>query len=342
MNMRALLLLPFIGVATISNAQVNYGGEFQFAQVSSHIYSIELRLYLDPNGQEDPPWVIVNFGDGGVDTVNVNSTVIEGNNACGSQVEVRTFTTQHVYPGPGSYVLTCNVHNRISDVTNIPGSVNVPLCVPALLVISSAGADSSPIFMNDQNNSYFNGTVFTHDPQVYDADGDSLTFDIVVPHGQNCEPIPDYLFPDEIQQGISTMSIDPHTGVFQWSDPPLSGYTSIAIQCTEWRDGTMLGQVLRDMTLCVPASLTGIIEQADRPMLSIVPTVSAGEVEVITNNAQGVIELTDMQGRFLRRIALSSDHTMLDTRSLSPGTYLLRLIQDGAVIATGRFIISQR
>ncbi len=324
----------------MASADSNYGGEFRFTQVSGLTYEIELRLYSDPNGQASPPWIMINFGDGTTDTVNVSSYVTIGGNGC--LAIMKTFTIQRVYPGPGVYVLSAETFERIPYLNNIPGSVNRPICLPAMLVISSAGANSSPVFMNYQNNSYFNGTVFTHDPQAYDPDGDSLAFDLVVPRGQNCEPFPDYSFPDQIQPGTSTMTINPHTGVFQWTDPQISGYTSIAIQCTEWRNGVLIGQVVRDMTLCVPASLTGIAEHADLPMLSIVPTVSDGEVEVITNNAQGVIELTDTQGRFLRRIALSSDHTTLDTRSLAAGTYLLRLINEGTVSATGRFIVAQR
>gem|GEM_PF-4592565 len=324
----------------MASAGDKYGGEFRFAQVSGLTYSIELQFYINPNGEAGPPWAIVNFGDGITDTVSSTSTVIvEGN--C-SEIMVRTLTTQHTYPGPGSYSLSVLKGTRIPFITNIPAGGNIPLCVPALLVIPSSGAtDSSPIFVNALNSVYFNENVLTLDPQVYDPDGDSLAFDLVVPQGQNCEPISGYVFPDEVDPGTSTLTIDPHTGIVQWSDPPMPGNFDIAIRCIEWRNGTILGQVVHDMTFCV-YFLTGIEEHTDRPMLSVVPTVSDGQVEVTTTHGHGTIELMDMQGRHLRHIALNSDHTVLDTRSLAPGSYLLYLISDGAVSATGRFFVAQR
>ena len=147
MKMRVLLLLPFIGIATMARAQDKYGGEFRFARISDLTYSVEFRLCNNPNGQSSPPYVTIDLGDGNSEMVNASSTLIV-NGSC-SNIELKTFITQHTYPGPGSYSLTVQTGDRVPNIANIPGSVNVPRCVPGLRVVGGCGSeDSSPIFMN--------------------------------------------------------------------------------------------------------------------------------------------------------------------------------------------------
>ncbi|MBS1568630.1 MAG: hypothetical protein JST45_04230 [Bacteroidetes bacterium] len=327
-GLRALLLLPCLGFASMAVAGDKYGGEFRFTRVAGLTYSIELQLYSNPNEVAGPPWAVINFGDGVTDTVSSSSSsMIQGN--C-SLTEVKTYMTQHTYSGPGSYSLTAKTSTRIPAISNIPGSVNVPLCVPALLVVNGPD-DSSPIFMNGPYSSYFNGTVLTHDPQAYDSDGDSLSFDLVVPQGQDCQPIMDYLFPDEVQPGSSTMAIDPHTGVFQWDHPQMPGYFDIAIRCTEWRNSVMLGAVVRDMTLCVPASLTGVEVQEDYSPIIVTQTADGQwQVSGLSMGPHRYVVM-DALGRIVKEGSLQgSGQPLIETQGLSDGTYVIKVANERA------------
>ncbi len=228
---------------------------------SSLTYQVTIITYTNPLSQADRPEFIVDWGDGTpLDTIQRDSAtpvMIAGINT-----QRNLYINSHVYPGPGVYLLQYIDPNRVADVVNIPGSVNVPMCVQTMLVISTSGNDCTPQFLNPPIQNACLGQPWIHNPGAYDSDGDSLSFEPVVCLGGDLnndgsgDPIPGYLFPDQVSPGANNQyAIDPVTGTITWDSPQQSGIYNIAFIVREWRKvnghWVNIGWVERDMQVIV-------------------------------------------------------------------------------------------
>lgn len=257
----ACLLLPW---SLLAHATHNEAGEILVCHVGgpgSLTYEVTIITYTNPNSQADRPEFIVSWGDGTpLDTIQRDSytDITVG----GIFTRRNYYINQHVYPGPGVYLLQYIDPNRVADVVNIPGSVNVPMCVQTQLVISVAGNNCSPRFLNPPIQNACLGQPWSHNPGAYDTDGDSLSFEPMVCLGGDLDndgfgdPIPGYQFPDQVMPGANNQyAVDPVTGTITWDAPQQAGIYNIAFIVREWRmingQWVSIGWVERDMQVVV-------------------------------------------------------------------------------------------
>ncbi|MFT5919021.1 MAG: gliding motility-associated-like protein, partial [Granulosicoccus sp.] len=81
-------------------------------------------------------------------------------------------------------------------------------------------------------------------PGAWDEDGDSLSYELVTCLGLDGLPIDGY----DIPNGVT---IDVFTGDMVWQVPLQQGEFNYAIRINEWRNGILVGHVLRDMQVDV-------------------------------------------------------------------------------------------
>lgn len=173
------------------------------------------------------------------------------------KVKKNVYVIEHQYPGPGVYRLRCLDPNRNKDVINIPNSVNLPFYIESLLIINSfSGANTSPVLNNAPIDRACIGQCFEHNPAAYDADGDSLSFEISTSRGADGLTVTGYTYPNEVNGNGGTYSINPVTGTLIWCSPQEIGEYNIAFIVREWRKNTngvymQTGYVLRDMQVIV-------------------------------------------------------------------------------------------
>ncbi|MFZ1657292.1 MAG: gliding motility-associated C-terminal domain-containing protein [Flavobacteriales bacterium] len=264
--LRATVVFLFFSVALLARATHNEAGEILVCHVGdpgSLTYEITIITYTNPLSQADRPEFIVDWGDGTpLDTIQRDSDVII--DIAGISTQRNLYIQTHVYPGPGVFTLQYIDPNRVADVVNIPGAVNVPMCVQTQIVISTAGNDCTPQFLNPPIQNACLGQVWTHNPGAYDTDGDSLSFEPMVCLGADQDsdgsgdPIPGYKFPNEVLPGANNQyAIDPVTGTITWDAPQLTGIYNIAFIVREWRFNSLtntwvnIGWVERDMQIIV-------------------------------------------------------------------------------------------
>ena len=209
------------------------------------------------------------------------------------------YTGSHTYPGYGTYLLTVTDPNRTNSILNIPNSVNVAFCLHTLLVIDPmVAANSSTRFTNMQTEAAFSFSTLVHDPGAVDTDGDSLSFELVEPLGDACQSIPGYVPADQVVPGTPLFWLDPTTGTLLWDHPQLIGRYNVVIRCSEWRNGQLIGQVTRDMTLGVDQVPTAMAEAAP----AAAPTVRTLDTEglyQVEPPGTAVRSVHDAQGRVL-------------------------------------------
>lgn len=289
------------------------GGEIRYGHISVTTFSVEVVTWCDLSSPADRPEIMVDFGDGVIDTVPRTAIVDDplGGASCGA-IRFNTYATTHTYPGFGTYVIRHTDNNRNGGIINIPNSVAQPFSISALLVIGPAsGANNSVQFNAPLTESTWNWSTLIHDPQASDADGDSLSFQLVTPQGLNGSPIVGYVFADQLTSPGGFAWCDPTTGAFLWDHPYILGEYVIAIRCDEWRDGVLVGQVTRDMTICVSTVPTSTPDAPPAP--EDVHVLRVNEDWVLENKTEGTLrgELINANGAVVHTLNLASGRTVI-------------------------------
>jgi gliding motility-associated-like protein len=166
------------------------------------------------------------------------------------------------FPGPGCYRLTMLDPNRIDNIINISGSVNVPFYIEDTLLVRDPqffGQNSSPVLLEHPIVYAPKYSIFQYNPAAFDPDGDSLTFVLLPPKADPGNDVPGYKYPydpDFKEPGYpNDFTLDFNTGDIVWDVPTVNGIYNIAFLVTEYRDGVKMGTLIRDMQIIVTDSL---------------------------------------------------------------------------------------
>lgn len=205
-----------------------------------------------------------------------------------------TFSIEHTFPGPGKYIISYIEANRNEGVLNIANSVNTTFYIETEIIIDPfLGCSNTPVLLVPPIDKACTGVAFFHNPGAFDPDGDSLSYEFVVPKMNKNMDVIAYLDPNnksfydriglnygtanEAGTGQPIFEIDSVTGTITWDAPGAPGEYNIAFKIIEWRKiaGTWIqqGYVIRDMQI--------IVEDCNnqRPELEVPPDlcVVAGE-----------------------------------------------------------------
>jgi len=298
-------------------------------------YYFQINTYTEinsPGGNADRCKLILHLGNGDSITLpRVNGPAAGSGGDCGGTFngEEINFTTKYnkyvgtyAYTTPGIYRVYMYDPNRNAGVINIIGgnSVNQLFYLESMLVISNfVGANSAPDFTSRPLDNACLGICFYHNPGAFDADGDSLSYELTFCRGidQNGNvgaPIPGYVYPNTGPGG--SYSIHPTNGILTWCTPQLNGEYNLAFIVREWRKNTdgkyfEVGYVLRDMqvkTLSCPGN--------DPPVL-IVPQDTCVEAGTLVNKT---IQVSDPNvGNFIQLYGFGGPFTSTNPlATLSP------------------------
>lgn len=230
---------------------------------------ITITAYLDTNsgvafGGNTGDLELLYFGDGG--TIRVPEIPTTPRPDLGVDVGVAQFIIEHRYSSQGIYEISYGEANRNDGVLNISGSSNQSLFVKTQIHVASSDCNHFPELLIPPVDRGCSGVAFFHSIGVYDADGDSLSYELVIPIGNNGQPT-QYKSPDdpsfysnysnEEGAGPVIFSIDPITGLLTWDAGGVQGEYNIAIKITEWRNDPetgepiMMSSIIRDMQIII-------------------------------------------------------------------------------------------
>ncbi len=172
-------------------------------------------------------------------------------------IKYNEYIAIHTYPGRKSYTLTMTDPNRNGGVLNVnpPGSENVQFhlqTVYSFLNPQFQGCNQTPRLLQPPVDIACKGQPFIHNPNAFDPDGDSLSYELVVPMQDINTPVPNYSYPHQVSGNPACcLSLNPITGELIWTDPQVLGEYNIAMIIISWRDGNPIDTVLRDMQIFV-------------------------------------------------------------------------------------------
>lgn len=173
-----------------------------------------------------------------------------------NDVKYNFYVAEHTFDGPGRYVVSMTDPNRNGGILNVnpPGSENVQFHLQTTFTLfsgQSQGCNSTPFLLNPPIDYACSGELFAHNPGAYDVDGDSLSYELIVPLQDVNDPVPNYIWPPNVQNQGGSLTINAVTGTLEWFVPNTLGEYNIAIIIISWRNGMAIDTTVRDIQVIV-------------------------------------------------------------------------------------------
>ncbi|NNE29591.1 MAG: gliding motility-associated C-terminal domain-containing protein [Saprospiraceae bacterium] len=245
------------------SATHNRAGEITYRQIDNLTIEATVTTYTKASSVDaDRDTVTVCWGDGTCNQV-VRRNGVDGDlngvndgEFLPNDIKINKYIFEHTYGGQGHYVISMMDPNRNADICNInfPNPDGIPFFIrttATLFNVQDNGFNSSPILLQPPIDIACIGQPFLHNPGAYDPDGDSLSYELVVPLQQNGIDVPSYESPAVLPNSIT---INPVTGDLIWAspEPPCFGAEyNVAFNIIEFRNGIPFDTLMRDMQIKV-------------------------------------------------------------------------------------------
>ena len=266
----------------------------------------------------------LDFGDGTRMLVPEQANVLRPD--LGEGIATASFTISHTYSGNGSYIISYSEPDRNGGVVNMDHSLTTHFYIESSIIADPfLGCNSTPKLRVPPIDQGCTGVAWFHNPGAYDPDGDSLSYELVVPFSDINRTVLNYRDPaaqgfytnyangNEAGTGPPSFTINPADGTLTWDSPGSIGEYNIAFVVREWRlvNGAWvsLGFVRRDMQI--------IVDDCDneRPDLEVPEDVCV----VAGTTLDASIFGTDPDGDSVKIEAFSEIFTFAEAES--PATY---------------------
>ena len=264
---RKLLLISILSLLSFSLlATHNRAGEITVEQVGDCNESLTVKITVvtytkTSSFMADRDSLTVCFGDG-----NCNSSIYRVNGAGSpipkgdpleNDIKKNIYIAFHTYPSRGTYVISMTDPNRNGGILNVnfPNSEQIRFHLQTTYTFPNPqfqGCNNTPVLLQPPVDVACVGQRFTHNPNAFDADGDSLSYHFSVPFQAPRLPVPNYVFPTMINPGPrNQLTINEVTGDIVWDSPQRPGEYNLTIIIVEYRDGIPIDTILRDMQITV-------------------------------------------------------------------------------------------
>jgi hypothetical protein len=236
-------------------------------------FIITVTVYTDSEstvpfgGRQSDGLDVLDFGDG--TRIIIPETPSVAKPELGANIAVASFTTEHTYGGSGRYLISYKEPNRNGGVLNMVNSILTTFYIETEINTDPFyGCNNSPKLLIAPVDKGCTGVAFQHNPGAFDPDGDSLSYEMVIPFRDRNTVVTGYRDPNnsgfytgnfdtanENQNGPPTFSINPITGTITWDAPGIRGEYNIAFNIVEWREiagqWVEIGYVRRDMQIII-------------------------------------------------------------------------------------------
>jgi gliding motility-associated-like protein len=282
------------------------GGEITLKRLSDNslAYKITVTTYTDyvgglaaNNNQNEVDIVIYNAGQ----RVAFFKIQRQSRSRIRDDTEKNVYEGEYTFRAPGAYLIGSNIENRNADVVNMSKSSASSFYIETIVVVNTElGLNGTPLLLNPAVDFTANvGQRFSHNPNAYDTEGDSLAFRLTKPRlitDGSVFPVVvnDYRDPtqapsggqNETKNGPAVFMIDSLTGELIWDAPAAKGQYNVAFEILEYRNGVLISITVRDMQIIVKEG------KNTRPKLQIPQElcVQAGEkisINISASDAEG-------------------------------------------------------
>jgi gliding motility-associated-like protein len=267
------LALCLLIQTTVLLATHNRAGEITYAHLQGNTYRITITTYTKASAVADRPYLKIRWGD---EPSNITDAQLDslwrtngsgdGENI-GNDTKKNIYTGEHTYSGPGAFYISVEDPNRNGGIVNINNgdesggedgktstSIMAVFSIQSLLVIQPGqnGHNNSVELLYPPLDRACINQIWEHNPVAYDPDGDALVFSLVPCTGVGTTVLEGWESPDDFtSSNADSFTIDASTGDITWDTPLVAGEYNIAIKIAEYRNGDLVGFVIRDMQITV-------------------------------------------------------------------------------------------
>lgn len=251
----------------------NRAGEITYTHLNGTTYQITITTYTKASAEADRPYLKIRWGD---EPSNVTDAQLDslwringsGNGEnIGNDTKKNLYVGEHTYTGPGSFIISVEDPNRNGGIVNINNgedggdgdgksstSIMAVFSIQSLLVISPGqdGHNNSVQLLYPPLDRACINQVWEHNPVAFDPDGDELKYSLVPCTGEDGQVLEGWESPEDFTSSTSdAFTINPNNGDISWDTPLVAGEYNIAIKISEFRNGDLVGFVIRDMQITV-------------------------------------------------------------------------------------------
>ncbi len=295
---KILFALVTLLIASAAHATHYRAGEITYKRLVGNTYEITVITYTDPRSDANPNTISINlnWGDGKSELVMRSQVQV-----INQKVQRNTYIAIHQYQtASGTFRVSVTDPNRVDRILNINRgfSREIAFYIESVITInSSIGSNQSPVLLSLPIDDGCLNALYTHNPGAYDSDGDSLAYFLVPPKQGGGGDVPLYVDPFN----TDSFSINPVTGTVFWAKPNQTGTYNIAILIVEYRNGIVVGNVLRDMQIEIfdcpnsPPFIQTMNNDCIKAGDNFTRTISASDI-----NSSQVITLIPIGGPFVQ------------------------------------------
>ncbi|MEO5599963.1 MAG: fibronectin type III domain-containing protein, partial [Cyclobacteriaceae bacterium] len=289
-------------------------------RITVTVFTNTINTNVEFGGDDD--WL--DFGDGTRMLIPITPNTPRPD--LGEGIATASFTIDHTYSGNGSYIISYSEPNRNANVLNMDGSVNTRFYIESRIIADPfLGCNDTPRLLVPPIDRACKGVAWFHNAGAYDPNGDSLSYELVIPFRDNNTTVVNYKDPsdpkfysnfntgNEEAAGPPSFVINSIDGTLTWDAPGAIGEYNIAFIIREWRkvNGVWVsgGFVRRDMQI--------IVDDCDneRPELEVPEDVCVEAGSTLDATIFG----TDIDGDSVKIEAFSEIFNFPETES--PATY---------------------
>ena len=281
MNHRSLLLTLLLIISNLDIYATHIrAGEIIARRISSTSLTYEFTVigYTDTGSEVEFAGGEFSFGDGNSVEVLEDGSISSQKILLDNQVALNLYKVIHTFQAPGRYVVSYFEQNRNDEIVNMDNSVDTPFFIETEILIDPFfGLNNTPVLLIPPIDNGVVGVRYIHNPGAFDPDGDSLSYELVIPMQSGEYEVTNYRYPNfeefyqdydkgnETGLGRPTFTLDSITGDLVWDSPGLGGEYNFAFRVVEWRkvgnEWFKLGHVTRDMQVIIEES------DNDRPLI---------------------------------------------------------------------------
>ena len=259
-------------------------GEIIATRITTFTYQFTLTIYANSLSPADNPTAVLDFGDN-TNSGNVNRA---SKTYIGNDTYKNVYITTHTFSGAGNYIVSYFEVFRNGSIVNLGSPLSTPFYVETLIVISGQTGNNTPVITQTPPiDKATVGQIFTHNAGAYDADGDSISYKLVVPKANVGTNAFGYYTPDYSH----SFTLNPITGDLVWDAPLYPLVYNVAFIIEEWKKGvtgvwSRVGYITRDMQI-------DVLNSSNHPPVLHLPNdtcISAGQ------NLNKPIKATDPDG----------------------------------------------
>lgn len=251
--MKKLLLVTVVALLSLTGARASHmmGGQITVQHLSALDYIIKYTGYRDITGIPIATIAIINFIDSSSGNTFTASITYDPANVITlvPGVQQYEYVDTVTFPAAGNWYASYEECCRNCAILNMSNPCFESHHFYTHVLIDSL--NSTPYFLNPPIVIAQQNTPFYYNPLPFDADGDSIAWQLDVPLSMAGMPVAGYSLPPS--DTLVPFNMDPITGDITFL-PNTLGNFQVSVRVMEYRNGVQIGEISRDMQIIVVPS----------------------------------------------------------------------------------------